>query len=46
MDLSIAVPIFAVGFILGYAVRDGISRHRRARAKRSRVLFWDSARCK
>ena len=37
--LLAAFAIFPVGFIAGYMVRDSISRHRRAKAKRSRIFF-------
>jgi hypothetical protein len=35
----IGIFVFAAGFGVGYIVRHGISRHRRAKAKRSRRFF-------
>ena len=37
--LLAVIAVFAVGFAVGYIVRDSISRHRRAKAKRSRIFF-------
>jgi hypothetical protein len=36
--LSIFVAGTAIGFALGYAVRAGISQHRRAKTARARIL--------
>ena len=43
MDLALIVTaaVFASGFIVGYVVREGISRHRRAKAKRNRRFFYE-----
>jgi NhaP-type Na+/H+ or K+/H+ antiporter len=36
--LSIFVAGITVGFVVGFAVRASISRHRRARAERNRMI--------
>jgi hypothetical protein len=39
--LLVAIAVFISGLVVGYVVRDRISRHRRAKAKRSRRFFYD-----
>ncbi len=33
------VSVFGLGFVVGYAVRAGISHHRRAKAERQRLVI-------
>ena len=37
--LAVAAAVFTCGLIVGYLIRDGISRRRRAKAKISRSFF-------
>jgi hypothetical protein len=39
--LAAAVAVFTCGLIVGYLIRDGISRRRRAKAKISRSFFYE-----
>lgn len=39
--LIVTAAVFASGFIVGYVIREGISRHRRAKAKRNRRFFYE-----
>ena len=39
--LAVAAAVFICGLIVGYLIRDGISRRRRAKAKISRSFFYE-----
>ncbi len=39
MGLLVVILIFGLGFVTGYAIRSGVSHHRRTKAERQRLLI-------